>query len=71
MGTGDLAVQQTGNKGMSTARIRLKEHSKSSIRSGRQSLSDPTGLAFGRLDGVSDYSLHMLKATCASTTITP
>jgi hypothetical protein len=52
------AVQQTENKAMPTARIRLKEHNTNPVCSGCHSITDPIGLAFERFDGIGVYRTH-------------
>jgi hypothetical protein len=49
------AVQETGNKALPTARIRLGEHNNNPVCSGCHSLTDPIGLALEKFDGIGAF----------------
>lgn len=49
------AVQDTTNKAMPTARIRLGEHSLNAVCSGCHKITDPIGLSLERFDGIGAF----------------
>lgn len=49
------AVQETGNKAMPTARIRLTAHSTDPVCAGCHKITDPIGLTLERFDGIGAF----------------
>ncbi|MCW1402757.1 DUF1588 domain-containing protein [Novosphingobium sp. MW5] len=49
------AVQETGNKAMPTARIRLSAHNSDPVCAGCHRITDPPGLALEKFDGIGKY----------------
>jgi hypothetical protein len=51
------AVQETSNKAMPTARIRLTEHNTDAVCAGCHKITDPIGFALERFDGIGQFRM--------------